>query len=278
MSPSITCPRIWVPFVAPYIKFKSSTASQGQPPFFRLPAEMRNMIYKELFGGRVVHIWFHRCRESYHRKRAPNDAMFQWLHCVCHRGREAAPHFHEESDHEWSYLSTSILRACQSTYMEGIPVLYGTNTLSFRCPVDLSQFQDSDRHFSRLVQVFDLYGAYDKQHWQVDNPSNRTYPLSHDDRTWLLSRAYFDMAFEAVWLKRRSGLVSNPIVAPKVIFVKRIPENPSVAKAIKKIRNMLPNMSIEVVMEKEGIAWDLGERDEDEQISISPSEASDVED
>lgn len=62
------------------------------------------------------------------------------------------------------------------------------------------------------------------------------------------------------------------------IFVKRIPEDPSVAKAIKKIRNMLPNTSIEVVTEKEGIVWDLGESDENEPISVPPSEASDVED
>jgi hypothetical protein len=96
-------------------KFESPTAPQGQSPFFRLPAEIRNMIYKELFGSRVVHIWFHRCNETYDQEGAPDDSRVQWLHCVCHLGRKAVPHFHEEHDQEWSYLSTNILRACQLT-------------------------------------------------------------------------------------------------------------------------------------------------------------------
>ena len=42
--------------VAMKLQIASQPASQGQSPFFRLPAEIRERILREAFGGRAVHI------------------------------------------------------------------------------------------------------------------------------------------------------------------------------------------------------------------------------
>ncbi|KAF4971506.1 hypothetical protein FSARC_1666 [Fusarium sarcochroum] len=160
------------------VKFTSPTHQQRESPFFTtLPAEIRRMIYIELFGSQLVHVYFRQYGETYDREGAPSDAKIPgWVHCVCRRGREAVPHCHDEENHKWCYLSASILRTCQLAYIEGIPTLYQTNILSFRCPRDIISFQVQVRHFSTLLRSIDLYiSSWDlegQRRWIVRDPTD----------------------------------------------------------------------------------------------------------
>ncbi|KAJ4269713.1 hypothetical protein NW762_001381 [Fusarium torreyae] len=96
-------------------KLTSPNDHQRQSSLFNtLPAEIRRMIYIELFGSQLVHVYFRQHGEDYKREDAPSDAKTPgWVRCICRRGREAVPHYHEEKNHKWCYLSASILRTCQ---------------------------------------------------------------------------------------------------------------------------------------------------------------------
>jgi len=94
-------------------RFTLPTAPQGQSPLFSLPIEIQRMIFTELFGDKLVHIHLRRSNEKYERDGAPTKVP-GWVHCVCHRKRDTVPHYHQEKSHVWSFLSTNILRACQS--------------------------------------------------------------------------------------------------------------------------------------------------------------------
>ncbi|RSM06126.1 hypothetical protein CDV31_009302 [Fusarium ambrosium] len=116
----------------------SKVGDQPNSPFFeKLPPEIRKMIYTELFGSRLVHILFHsseflKPEFSYAKEGAPPRRKIPgWAHCVCQQGIEAPPHQHSEEDHEWYYLSASIIFTCKYAFEEGIPILYGSNTLSY---------------------------------------------------------------------------------------------------------------------------------------------------
>ena len=94
-------------------RFTLPTAPQGQSPLFNLPIEIQRIILTELFGGKLVHIHLRRSNEKYEREGAPTKVP-GWVHCVCHHKRDTVPHYHREESHVWSFLSTNILRACQS--------------------------------------------------------------------------------------------------------------------------------------------------------------------
>lgn len=96
-------------------RFTTPPAYQGQSPLFALPAEIRQLIYKELLGSRLVHVFFRQREEKFGRAGAPGNARIPgFVHCVCRGGREAVPHYHEEKNHKWCFLSISLLKTCQS--------------------------------------------------------------------------------------------------------------------------------------------------------------------
>ncbi|KAJ5584479.1 uncharacterized protein N7459_004279 [Penicillium hispanicum] len=74
---------------------------QPQSRFFQLPLEVRELIYKELMGGRRVHIDYVHKRPSPFRpqsisnKKRPNN-HWQWWHVVCQR----CDSFIEDRDHD----------------------------------------------------------------------------------------------------------------------------------------------------------------------------------
>ncbi|RSL47572.1 hypothetical protein CEP54_013330 [Fusarium duplospermum] len=118
----------------------SKVGDQLKSPFFKkFPPEIRKMIYTELFGSRLVHVLFHssvylKPEFSYTKEGAPPRRKIPgWAHCVCQQDIEALPHQHSEEDHEWCYLSASIIFTCKYAFEEGMPILYGSNTLSY-CP------------------------------------------------------------------------------------------------------------------------------------------------
>jgi hypothetical protein len=94
-------------------KFKLPTASQGQSPLLTLPAEIQRMILTELLGDKLVHVHLRHSAEKYEREGAPTKIP-GWVHCLCRRRRSAIPHYHDEQNHKWCFLSMNILRTCQS--------------------------------------------------------------------------------------------------------------------------------------------------------------------
>ncbi|KAH7263440.1 hypothetical protein BKA59DRAFT_465984 [Fusarium tricinctum] len=174
-------------------RFTTPPAHQSQSPLFALPAEIRQLIFKELFGSRLVHIFFRQRGEKFGRAGAPGNARIPgFVHCVCRRERGVVPHYHEEKSHKWCFLSTSLLKTCQSAYIEGIPILYQTNTLSFRCPRDIVFFQAQVETFSKLAQAIDLHCAKTSCRDELPHHNTANHP-------WALPRGQFDAYFEMMW-------------------------------------------------------------------------------
>ncbi|RGP66657.1 hypothetical protein FSPOR_6532 [Fusarium sporotrichioides] len=94
-------------------KFTLPTATQGQSPLLTLPAEIQRMIFTELLGKQLVHVHLRHRDDKYEREGAPRKVS-RWVHCVCCLERNTVPHYHEEKNHRWCFLSTNILRTCQS--------------------------------------------------------------------------------------------------------------------------------------------------------------------
>lgn len=124
---------------------------QYQSLFFaKVPREVRYLIYKEVMGGRRVHVDYGFRTPSIHlqrREMKKDPPRWLWWHCVCEmsdcysfvddryydhcpgtidkaffvrREGESPPQRRKIGDVEW-------LRCCQMGYEEAIPVLYGTN-------------------------------------------------------------------------------------------------------------------------------------------------------
>ncbi|KAF5002251.1 hypothetical protein FGRMN_468 [Fusarium graminum] len=130
-------------------RFANPSAYQGQSPLFSLPLELRELIYKELFGSELVHI--------FSRQRGDK-------------------------------------------YIEGIPILYRTNTLSFQSPRDMVFFQARVAPFSTLAQFIDLYCAKTYLHNSLACDKKFSHP-------WALPRSQFDAYFNMIWLDK--GLALN---------------------------------------------------------------------
>ncbi|PYH37483.1 major facilitator superfamily transporter [Aspergillus neoniger CBS 115656] len=131
---------------------------QSQSAFFsRLPLEVRNIIYRELFGGGRVHVDYLWKRPSAVVARPPTgkdkgkkaDALWQWWHRVCavsdewvdDRFEERCVDALDERDETlpWGWEKAAppgtklqgvaaMLTVCQMGYTESLPILYTTNT------------------------------------------------------------------------------------------------------------------------------------------------------
>ncbi|EEU42322.1 uncharacterized protein NECHADRAFT_80154 [Fusarium vanettenii 77-13-4] len=131
---------------------------QHKSPFFKkLPPEIRKMIYTELFGSRLVHVLFH---SSVHRKpktlykrqgAPPRSKMPGWAHCVCRQGVDSPPHLHSERFHKWCYMNTNIIFSCKYAFEEGMPILYGSNVLSFTQLTDFLVFMQFSCIYKALI-------------------------------------------------------------------------------------------------------------------------------
>lgn len=93
-------------------KFTLPAATQGQSRLLTLPAEIQRMIFTELLGDKFVHVHLRHKDDKYEREGAPSKVS-RWIHCVCLRERNAIPHYHDEKNHKWCFLSINILRTCQ---------------------------------------------------------------------------------------------------------------------------------------------------------------------
>jgi hypothetical protein len=79
--------------------------------FHRLPRELRDLIYAEVLGNDVVHIWWSCDRERYAHFDSADPSV--------------------KSRYTLSRSKVSFLRTCRQIYIEAIGVLYTTNTFGF---------------------------------------------------------------------------------------------------------------------------------------------------
>ncbi|KAJ4204659.1 hypothetical protein NW767_004172 [Fusarium falciforme] len=154
---------------------------QPKSPFFKkLPPEIRKMIYTELFGSRLVHVFFHssaylKPEFSYTREGAPPRRKTPgWAHCVCQQAIKAPLHKHSEEHHEWYYLSASIIFTCKYAFEEGIPILYGSNYLSYSHTATYWAFVDATGRYIDLITNLNFSLAF-----ELDRHS----PASHRGHT-----------------------------------------------------------------------------------------------
>ncbi|KAH7249211.1 hypothetical protein B0J15DRAFT_550666 [Fusarium solani] len=145
-----------------------TVGDQPKSPFFKkFPPEIRKMIYTELFGSRLVHVFFHssaylKPEFSYTREGAPPRRKISgWAHCVCQQGIEGPPHEHSEKHHKWCYLSASIIFTCKYAFEEGTPILYGSNSLSYSHPNAYWAFTDVAGRYLDLITNLNFSLAFE---------------------------------------------------------------------------------------------------------------------
>ncbi|KAK4100193.1 hypothetical protein N658DRAFT_508129 [Parathielavia hyrcaniae] len=135
----------------------------ASPLFGKLPAELRAIIFTDLFGNRRVHLEF-----MAHPTRADKVGnRKRWRHGICEDGvsvpfsRVIAHHHYCLSSARRRALDTSLLWTCRRALLEGVPVLYQSNTFlivnagSRRPPVDDNQASMVPHLWSR-----DAYEAF----------------------------------------------------------------------------------------------------------------------
>ncbi|GKU16878.1 hypothetical protein FLAG1_11003 [Fusarium langsethiae] len=118
----------------------------------RLPPEIRQSIYKELFGNRVVHIVFLSAGDQ-HADLPTKRGVPGLVHCICDHTDDKRPHYHtpEEPSARWSYLYPSILYTCKEVFNEGHHILYSSNSFIFEEPDDFIQFRRFTGYFSGFL-------------------------------------------------------------------------------------------------------------------------------
>ncbi|CAG8896954.1 unnamed protein product [Penicillium nalgiovense] len=145
-------------------------SSQQQSSLFRLPTEIRRLIYLELMGDRRVHIRY------FWRKPSPkphSEPRWRWWHAVCEHsdgfiddpvedicsisGREGYMHIPRPKigGVEW-------LRCCQIGYEEALDVFYRTNVFDFGTALCISY--DIYRH---LVYCWLLGPGQAEEDWMA---------------------------------------------------------------------------------------------------------------
>lgn len=169
--------------------------TQEQSLFFRLPLEIRQLIYLELFGGRRVHIDYLFKGPSVFRPRPQGKYRknhWQWWHSVCRWSNTFADYFdnpqcydcseYARKGHEWEAAPPEaklagvewlqccqmgfVSRNCHSTsdanrsrYEEALPILYGTNVFALgpalESPFQMSRLLRPD--YLSLITSMDIW-------------------------------------------------------------------------------------------------------------------------
>lgn len=129
------------------ILFTSNPQNPADSPLLRLPAEIRNLIYRAALGERLVHLI---CNHNY-RRYPPTQGI--WSHVVCERDRiedGSSPNYlspdlsldlsddtrkshvagQRQTHENWS-MSLGLLSTCRKVYHEANPILWTTNSFSF---------------------------------------------------------------------------------------------------------------------------------------------------
>ncbi|KAJ4269708.1 hypothetical protein NW762_001376 [Fusarium torreyae] len=127
--------------------------SQSASPFFgKLNADVRCLIYKELFGISRVYIMF-TSPANFHRYPGP----VVWRHRIREDSRK--------TQSSSRLQGTNLIFTCKKAYYESVAVLYGSNTMIFESPEQYILFNDT---FEHNVTKFN---SADVHLWGVDNES-----------------------------------------------------------------------------------------------------------
>ncbi|KAH7146529.1 hypothetical protein EDB81DRAFT_883935 [Dactylonectria macrodidyma] len=134
---------------------------QGKSPFFlKLNADIRRLIYIQLFGKFLVHICGTGEPTWNLESRPPGNILGLW-HCICPGGRKEIPHYHSPETHEWRFLATNLLFSCKRIYEEGISILYRKNSFLFELSADVIVFNFQAKQYLKHIRNIDLCVDYD---------------------------------------------------------------------------------------------------------------------
>ncbi|KAF4954230.1 hypothetical protein FSARC_12200 [Fusarium sarcochroum] len=118
-------------------KLASQCNSQDTSPFFtQVDADVRRLIYHELFGSSRISIQF----------RAPGDPIEEtgprgWTHYDFEESLMMPPYYPLPTDSSKHVQGVNLLFSCQRVYGEAIGVLYTSNTMVFDNPGDFRSFE-----------------------------------------------------------------------------------------------------------------------------------------
>lgn len=115
------------------------TADQSQSPFFRLPLELRQEIYKQVLGSSNIHV--------------THAVALRHLRCKCASCPGYASYYDyggawkrtwacdsSKYDYDGDRLSIALLLSCRWMYAEAIGLLYSSNTFTFQNSEVLRRF------------------------------------------------------------------------------------------------------------------------------------------
>ncbi|KAF4202038.1 hypothetical protein CNMCM8927_000695 [Aspergillus lentulus] len=155
---------------------ESNTLPQDQSLFFaRLPKEIRQRIYIELFGDRSVHLEYDFGYAPGYRQRdkRPPD-QWRWWHRVCDEEDHPNPgdmcRMNDLEDPKrigrrqlsrHKLKGVAWLRVCRRAYLEALPLLYSTNTFLISSSVKLCRLPKmiAPSHLSRITSLDILHVA-----------------------------------------------------------------------------------------------------------------------
>ncbi|KAJ0422845.1 hypothetical protein BJY00DRAFT_310851 [Aspergillus carlsbadensis] len=104
-----------------------TTHDQSQSLLFKLPPELRIMVYREILTFRVPLILEHRVADGELCSRRVDKAMLHRTHPTLPIGQRKAFEQRHRDSLAWSVFG--LLACCRRVYMESMPILYETNTL-----------------------------------------------------------------------------------------------------------------------------------------------------
>jgi hypothetical protein len=154
-------------------------ASQSQSPFFKLPLELRQSIYRDVLGNSNIHVVSRKAGQLLRHTRCkcascPGSAFFfeqgttwrrEWTCDGC------------KYDMDGDRLPAELLRTCRKIYSEAIDGLYSSNTFSFRDPKTFQKFATALLP-QRLAQLRTLHLDLNCTPPHAGTPSQRGSPSS----------------------------------------------------------------------------------------------------
>ncbi|KAH6888724.1 hypothetical protein B0T10DRAFT_573575 [Thelonectria olida] len=124
--------------------------------FGKLNYDIRQLIYKELFGDKRVHIksseWCDAIGGFGNKSDTPG-----LYHTVCKKDGEGKPHNCHSGRREYLCFSTGIMFACKATYEESILILYTQNKFSFSDIPTINMFANYAGRYTHLIRNLEIY-------------------------------------------------------------------------------------------------------------------------
>ncbi|KAF4971505.1 hypothetical protein FSARC_1665 [Fusarium sarcochroum] len=122
-------------------------SKQLQSPLFRLPAEVRIMIYLALLGGRLLLIQMPKVSLFWLQGHESNPKFTKWGHFTCLEDPEKTSQYVLGVGDGSDQVCLALLQTCQRVRDEGIELLYSSNVFLFDRPKVFYQFY---RRFAAL--------------------------------------------------------------------------------------------------------------------------------